>query len=82
MLGTEDGMRRAGRADNNVGLAGRLIELLEWNDTTLKDFSHAPCAFLSAVGYKNRAGALLHKMPRGEFAHLACTNKENRAPIQ
>ena len=48
----------------------------------MKGLGHAPRALLGAVGHQDRAGALLHQMPRGQFAHLARAHQENRASLQ
>ena len=82
VLAAEDRVRRAGRADNDVGLAGRLIKLVEWDYLARKALCHPPRALQGPVGHQNRACPLLDQMPRRQFAHLARAHQKNRAPFQ
>ena len=64
VLGAEDGVRRAGGADDDVGAAGGLVKLVEWNHlriTALKLLGHAARALLGAVG--DQDGARLPAAP-------------------
>ena len=48
----------------------------------MKALGHAPRALQGAVGDENRARALLDQMARGQFAHLARADQEDRAAFE
>ena len=86
VLGAEDGMRRAGGADDDVGAAGGVIEMLEFDDLgdngAGKLLGHAAGALGGAIADENFAGALLHKMARGNLAHFACADEKDGAALK
>ena len=86
MLAPEDRMRRARGADNNVCAAGRFVELVEFDHLrhycTGKLLSHAARASGSSIADQDGARALLHEVPRGNFAHFSRTHQEYRAPFE
>src|ERR1700722_3637546 len=78
MLGAEDRTRRTRGADDDVGAAGCVIEILELDDFrdngAGKLLGHAAGAFGGAIADENFSGALLHKVTRGYLAHFACAD--------
>ena len=86
MLGTEDGMRRAGGADDDVGAAGGVIELAVvddfGDDRALKLLGHAAGALGRAIRDENGSGALLHEVARGDLAHFARADEEDGAALE
>ncbi len=80
VFAAKNGMRRACRSDDDIGLAGRFMKLVEGNDAALELIGHALCAFESAVGDEDGACALLNQMAGSQFAHFAGTDQEHGAP--
>src|SRR6516225_2788138 len=53
VLGSEDVMRSAGRADDNVGFGRGFVELVEWNHPTIKRLGQLAGPLEGAVGYED-----------------------------
>ncbi len=75
-------MRRPRRADDDIRLAGRLIELLEWDHTALKLLCHQAGAFLRTIAHQDSARTLLHQVARRQFAHLARAHQEHGPALE
>src|SRR5207253_4708919 len=71
MLAPEDGVRRAGGCDNNVGAIAGVVELFKTDSFTAEPGSQLPCALVRAIGYKNRSRAVRQKVTCSQVAHLA-----------
>ena len=82
VLAAEDGVRRAGGTDDDVGFGGGVVELFERDDAAIEGLGKLAGAFQGAVGDENSSGALLDEMAGGEFAHFAGANEEDGAALQ
>ncbi len=82
VFAAEDGVRRAGGADDDVCFRGGLVELFERNDAAIEWLGKLARAFEGAVGDEDGSGSLLHKMAGGEFAHFAGADEEDGAALQ
>ena len=86
MLGAEDGMRRTRGADDDVGAAGGLVKLVEFDyfrrHTAFERVGQASRSIGGSVAHKDRAGSLLDEVPSGQFAHLARAHQENGAALE
>ena len=82
VFSAEDGVRRAGGADDDVGFGGGFVELFEWNDAAVEGLSELTGAFERAVGDEDGSGTLLDEVAGGEFAHFAGADEEDGAALQ
>ena len=82
VLAAEDGVRRAGGGDDDVGFAGSLVELLEGDDAAVEGLGEGARTLQGAVGDEDGAGALLDEVTCGEFAHFTCADKEDGAALK
>ncbi len=86
VLAAENRMRRACGADDDVGAARCIIELIECDDLghhrAGKLLGHAARALGGAIADKDGARTLLHEMPRGDFAHFSRAHQKNSAPLE
>ena len=86
VLGTKDGVRRAGGADDDVGAAGSVVELAVvdhlGDNSALKLRCHAAGALGGSIADQDGSGALLHKVARGDLAHLSGAYEENCTPFK
>ena len=82
MLLAKDRVRRSCRADDDVGINGRVVHLVVRDHSSLEGFGHALGARLRPVGDQDGSCALLHQMAGGEFAHLAGADKEHGPALQ
>ena len=82
----EDGMGCAGGGDDDVGLAGGLVQRLPrddlWADGDGEVSGHGVGAFAGAVSEQDGAGAMSDEMARGEFAHLAGADEEDGFAVE
>ena len=78
----EDGVRRAGRADHNVGARNRLVELVKRNGFAVKFLRQRRSAIISAIGNVDVLGAVSQQVTRGKLAHLPRANQVNRLALQ
>ena len=82
VLAAEDGMRRAGGADDDVGFGGCFVELIEGDDPAVEGLGKLAGALLRAVGDEDGACSLLHEMAGCEFAHFSCADEEDGAAVE
>ena len=82
MLAAEDGVRRAGRGDDDIGAVAGVIQIIELDGLAVESLREADGALVGAVGNEDRGTAMRHQVTGGEFAHLAGADDEDRLPFQ
>ncbi len=75
-------MRRARRRNHDIGLAGRIVELLKRNHPAVELIGHRPRPRQRPVGHQDGARSLLHQVARSQFAHLARADQEHSSSVQ
>ena len=82
VFAAEDGVRRAGRGDDDVGAVAGVVQVLELDGLAVELLRQADGAIVGAVGDEDRGAAVGHQVAGGEFAHLAGADDEDRLPFQ
>ena len=82
VFAAEDGVRRAGGGDDDVGFTGGFIKLFETNDATVELIGKFLGTLLGAIANEDSSGALLHEVTCGKFAHFACADEKYGAALK
>src|ERR1019366_3551479 len=77
----ENGVRRAGRGNDDVGFGCRFVKLVEGNDAAFEGLSQLTCSFEGAVGHEYGSGSLLDEVARGQLTHFAGADEEDGAAV-
>ncbi len=82
MLAAENGVRRAGRGDDDVRAVTRVIQVVKLDGLTVELLRQSDGAVVRAVGDEDRSTAVGHQMACGQFAHLASADDKNVLALQ
>ena len=82
VLAAENGVRRSGGSDDDVGAVAGGVEILELDGLSVELLRQADGALVGSVGDKDRSAAVGHQVAGSEFAHLAGADDEDRLPFQ
>ena len=82
MLLAENGVGRARRGDDNVGLVARVIKILKLNRLPVKSLRQANRPLVGTVRDEDRCATVSHQVARSQLAHLSCAHNENVLALQ
>ena len=82
VLAAEDGVRRAGRSNDDIGPIASAVEIFKAKGLSVELIGQVHCPVVGAVGHEDRSATMRQEMPCRQLAHLARANQVDALAAQ